>query len=159
MIINNKIDKTLEGPSIFLGITFVIMGIILLMAANWIFGSLSIIISFFLFFSYSGISIDTEKHLIRSYNMYFGIFKTGKWESLEKYIGLTLIPMKRVYAIYSRSNRRNESVEKEYRIYLVNKAKKPILPLKRCKSFEKAQNSIDEFSIWLKMPVYSIKKI
>jgi len=91
--------------------------------------------------------------------MYFGIFKTGKWESLEKYIGLTLIPMKRVYAIYSRSNRRNESVEKEYRIYLVNKAKKPILPLKRCKSFEKAQNSIDEFSIWLKMPVYSIKKI
>ncbi len=158
MIIDNKLDKTLNGPSIFLGITFMIIGIILLVVENWILGTLGIIIALFLLFSYSGINIDTKKRAIRPYNKFFGIIKTGKWESLEKYIGLTLVPMNKIYSVYSRSNRKSLSVEKEYRIYLVNKAKKPTLPLKKCRTMEKAQNCMDEFSIWLKMPVYSINR-
>lgn len=157
MIIDNKIEKTLQGPSIFLGITFLVIGIVLLVTSNWIFGSISLVIALFLFFSYSGINIDTEKKAIKPYNKFFGIFKTGKWEPLEKYIGLTLVPMKKIYSVYSRSNRNNVSEEKEFRIYLVNKAKKPSIPIKKCRTHEKAQNCIDEFSIWLKMPVYSIK--
>ena len=133
------------------------MGILLLVASNWIFGSISIIIACFLFFSYSGIDIDTDKKAIKPYNKYFGVIKTGKWKSLENYVGLTLVPMKKIYSVYSRSNQNNISEEKEFRIYLVNKAKKPALPLKKCRSLENAQNSIDEFSIWLRMPVYTIK--
>ncbi len=158
MIIDNKLDKTLNGPSIFLGISFLVIGIILLVVENWILGSIGILIALFLLFSYSGINIDTKNRTIRPYNKFFGIIKTGKWESLEKYIGLTLVPMNRIYSIYSRSNRRNLSVEKEYRVYLVNKAKKPALPLKKCRTMKKAQNCMDEFSIWLKMPVYTINR-
>ena len=157
MIIDNKIQKTLDGPSIFMGITFLFMGIVLLAVANWFLGGLSIIIALFLFFSYSGIDIDTGKRMIRPYNILFGIIKTGKWESIDKYIGLTLVPMKRIYSVYSRSNRKNISSENDFRIYLVNKAKKPAIPIKKCQTLEKAQNCIDEFSIWLKLPVYSIK--
>lgn len=157
MIIDNKIQKTLDGPSIFLGITFLVIGIVLLVAANWALGSVSVIISLFLLLSYSGIDIDTEQQKIRPYNMFFGFFKSGKWESLEKYIGLTLIPMRRVYSVYSRSNQQNVSTEKDFRIYLVNKAKKPSIPVKKCRTPEKAQNCIDELSIWLKLPVYTVK--
>ncbi len=157
MIIDNKIERTLSGPSIFLGITFLVMGVVLFIAANWFLGASSFVIALFLFLSYNGIIIDTEKRLVKQYNNFFGVIKTGKRESLDKYIGLTLVPMNKIYSLYSRSNRRIDSVEKDFRIYLVDKAKKPALPLKKCPTFEKAQSCIDEFSIWLKMPVYTVK--
>ncbi len=159
MIINNKIEKTLEGPTIFFGITFLIIGISMFFASMWVLGVAGILISLFLLFSYSGIVVDTERKAIKPYNCWFGIIKTGTWESMEKYIGLTLVPMNKVYSMYSRSNRRNESVERDYRIYLVNKSRKPSLALKRCKDKGKAQNSMDEFSIWLKLPVYTVKNL
>lgn len=133
------------------------MGIALLVAANWFLGAFSLLLSLFLLTSYSGINIDTTKRMIRPYNIFFGFIKTGKWESIDKYIGLTLIPMRRVYAVYSRSNQQNISTEKDFRIYLVNKAKKPSIPIKKCRTPEKAQNCIDELSIWLKLPVYTVK--
>ena len=158
MIIDNKIDKTIDGPSIFLGITFLVMGIVLLLTSNWIFGIISSLIAFFLFFSYSGINIDTEKRTIKQYNNIFGIYKSGKWESLENYIGLTMVPMRKIYTVFSRSNRSNVSYEREFRIYLVNKRKKPAIPLKKCKTLDRAQNCMDEFAIWLKLPVYTARK-
>ncbi|MCK5730645.1 MAG: hypothetical protein KAH68_06200, partial [Draconibacterium sp.] len=108
--------------------------------------------------SYSGVEIDTKKHLIKSYNKYFGLLKAGKWKSINNYLGVTLVPMKKVNTIYSRSNRINSSTKKEFQIHLVNKAKKPALAIKKCKTEESAQSSLDEFSVWLKMPVFSIKE-
>ncbi len=90
--------------------------------------------------------------------MLFGLFRNGKQMSVEPYIGLTLVSMQKVYNMYSRSNRTNRSASDDYRVYLVDKRKKPALPLKSCKTQEEAQSSMDEFSIWLKLPVYSIRK-
>ncbi len=157
MIIDNKIEKTLEGPTIFLGVTLLVIGVSMLFVSIWGLGIAGILISLFLFFSYSGIIIDTDKKTIKSYNCWFGIIKTGSWKSLEKYIGLTLVPMNKVYSMYSRSNRQNISVERDYKIFLVDQSKKPSLALKRCKNMEKAQNSLDELAIWLHLPVYSVK--
>lgn len=157
MLINNKIEKTLEGPALFFGITLLVIGIIMIFTSIVILGIVGILIALFLFFSYSGIIIDTEKKSLKPYNCWFGIIKTGNWKSMEKYVGLTLVPMNEVYSIYSRSNRKNASVKSDYRIFLVNKSKKPSLVIKRCVNMEDAQNSMDEFSIWLKLPVYSVK--
>lgn len=66
--------------------------------------------------------------------------------------------MKKVQSTFSRSNRQVSSTEKYFMIYLVNKTNKPSVPIKKCKTLETAQNSLDEFSIWLKMPVFSVKK-
>jgi hypothetical protein len=60
--------------------------------------------------------------------------------------------------MYSRSNRVNVSQKLEYRIYLVNKAKRPAVEIKSCKTPELGQQSLDEFSIWLKMPVFSVPR-
>lgn len=158
MIIDNKIEKTFSGPLVIMGITFMVIAVMLVFNQKWIFGTLSFIVSSFILFTFSGIEIDTVKRRIKPYYMVFGLFKRGKWESLERYLGLTLVPMQKVYTTYSRSNRKNSTVKSDFRIYLVNKAKKPAFPLKSCKSREAAQNSMDEFSIWLKMPVYSVHK-
>lgn len=158
MIIDNKIEKTFSGPVIIMGLTFMVVSIILVFTNRYILAVLSFTVACFLLFTFSGILIDTEKRVIKPYYMVFGLFKRGKWESLDKYKGLTLVPMQKVYSIYSRSNRTNKSVKSDFRVYLVNKAKKPAFPLKSCKSREAAQNSMDEFSIWLKMPVFSVKK-
>jgi hypothetical protein len=104
------------------------------------------------------VEIDTTNRRVKQYNKIFGIFKTGKWQSMNAYSGLTLIPVRKVRTIASRANLTTSTVQRDYRIYLVNKAKKPAFAIKKCKTREQAQNSIDEFSIWLKMPVFSVKK-
>ena len=157
MLIDNKIEKTISGPAIFIGLTFLIVGIVSLIGAFWLLGGFGFLIGFFLLFSYSGIQIDSKKRIIRPYNCWFGIFKTGEWKTLETYDGLTLVPMKKVYSVYSRSNRNITSSKNEFRVYLVDKRHKPALAIKRCKRREEAQNSMDEFAIWLHLPVYTIK--
>jgi hypothetical protein len=90
MNIDNKIQKTFNGPLIFMGITFMAITIILAINVQWILGILSFVIACFLLFTYSGIEIDTEKRQLKPYYMLFGLIKKGKWQSLEKYVGLTL---------------------------------------------------------------------
>ena len=158
MIIDNKTGRILSGPSIFLGITFLVPGLIFIANMAWISGAISLAIASFLLLSYSGIQIDTERRKIKPYNKYFGFIKTGKWKTIDNYLGVTLVQMNKIQTIYSRSNRVNSSAKKEFQIHLVNKAKKPALAIKKCKTLETAQNSLDEFAIWLKLPVYSVKK-
>lgn len=158
MNIDNKIQQTFNGPLFFMGITFMTVAVILVIGKLWILGILSFIIASFLLFTFSGMEIDTEKRMIKPYYMLFGLVKNGKWQSLEKYVGLTLVPMRKVYSVFSRPNRVNNSEMDDFRVYLVHRSKKPALPLKSCKTREAAQDSMDEFSIWLKIPVYSVKR-
>ena len=157
MIINNKIAKPLTGPSIFLGLTFLLLGIVFSLDKNYLVGLAFLLLAAFLFLTYSGVEINTETQKIKSYNKVFGIIERGKWESLKKFKGVTLVPMKKTHTVFSRSNRQTSSTEKYFQIYLVNKAQKPQFAIKKCKTMFEAQNSLDEFSIWLKMPVFSKK--
>ena len=158
MIIDNKTGRILSGPSVFMGITFLVTGLIFIINKAWITGIISLTIASFLLLSYSGVQIDTEKRKVKPYNRYFGFIKAGKWRPINNYLGVTLVPMNKSQTIYSRSNRVNTSNRKEFQIHLVNKAKKPALAIKKCKTPEAAQNSLDEFAIWLKLPVFSVKK-
>ena len=158
LIINNKLEYILSGPKAFAAALFILTGIIIVFMGHIVFG---LAISFFVVFlltSYSGVEIDTANHRIKQYNKYFGIIKTGKWKNLNSFIGLTIVPMRKINTIASRANITNTTVKKDYRIYLVNKAKKPAFVIKICKNREQASNSIDEFAIWLKLPVYSVKR-
>jgi len=157
MLVSNNISKTLEGPYRFIGIYFVVVGIISLFEQAWIIFSIHAVLGWFLLGSYSGVDIDTEKQQFRNFNMWFGLLKTGKWESVHKYIGLTLVSMNKVYSLYSRSNRNTTSGKKEFRVYFVNNKKRPSIAVKKCKTNEEAQRSMDELAIWLHMPVYSTK--
>ncbi len=158
MLIDNKIEKTFSGPLTIMGITFLVIAVILVLTHYWFLGITCFVIFSFILFTFTGIEIDTEKRRIKPYYMDFGFLKRGKWESLEKYRGLTLVPMQHVQSVYSRSNKKNTTIKTDFRVYLVNQSKKPAFPLISCKNREAAQNSMDEYSIWLKMPVYSVKR-
>ena len=157
MKIDNKITPFLTGPLIFFGLIFIPVLFFAISNHQTIGTGLAIIILWYLFGTYTGVEIDNEKRVFRAYNKHFGLLKSGQWRLLDNYIGLTLVPMKSVYRMYSRSNRTTASEKQEFRIYLVNRAKKPEMEIKRCKTLEHGLQSIDEFSIWLRLPVYSVK--
>lgn len=158
MIVNNKLENILSGPTVFVGYIFLLTGFVIILFGHLPIGISIVIITVFFITSFSGVEIDTTNRKIKQYNKFFGLIKTGSWKNIDTYIGLTLVPMKRVSTIASRANLTTSSVQKDYRIYLVNKAKKPAFAIKICKNREQAQNSIDELSIWLKLPVFSIKR-
>lgn len=157
MIINNKISRTLYGPFLFFGYTFVVISCYAFYLQQWFQATIMGIIAWFLLGSYSGIEINTATQQFREYNMWFGIFKTGKWQQVNQYIGLTLIPMHKVYRIYSRSNRSSSSAKTEYQIYFISRNKRPAIPVMKCKNREEAQNRMDELALWLHLPVFSPK--
>lgn len=158
MVVDNRTTRFLNGPFIFFGFGFIVVFVFALTVQRWGLAAFSGVLSWFVYGSFSGCEIDTEKQIYRTYNKYFGIFKYGKWKSLKDFAGITLVPMKKVYTMYSRSNRVNESKTKEYRIYFVNHQKKPAVFIVGFKKPEPAQQKLDEFSIWFKMPVFSIKR-
>jgi len=158
LIIDNKIEYLFGKTARFAGFIFIFSVFFSFAQGEWVIGSLIFIIVVFVFFSFSGVEIDTEKRQLRQYKNLFGLIKTGKWKSIQPYLGVTLIPFTRKESMASWSNRINTTKETDYRIYLVNEARKPAFAIKRCKSIEQAQDSIDEFSIWLKLPVFSVKR-
>ncbi len=157
LIIDNKIEYLFGKTARFAGIIFFFTVIVSFAQGEWIIALLIFIIVVFVFFSFSGVEIDTEKRQLRQYNKLFGLVKTGKWKFIDLYVGVTLIPFTKSESMASWSNRIITTKETDYRIYLVNQARKPAFAIKRCKSIEQAQDSIDEFSIWLKLPVFSVK--
>lgn len=155
--------KTFRGPAFFTAWWFLATGISIILLQNFEalavgLGTSIILASCFFIFTTSGVEIETEKHRIREYSKIFGLIKTGDWKNLDLYIGVTMVHMKNVYRIASRANLVTSSNEIDYRIYLVNRKKRPALAIKRCKTLQEAQDSLDEFSIWLKCPVFSPKR-
>ena len=163
MKINNKIEKIFSGSRSFVAWLFLFTGISVIVMNKFsigsvLFGISIVLVACFVIFSFSGVEIDTEKNRVKQYYKIIGFIKLGNWQSLNLYSGVTLIPIKKVHGMASLSNRRTTTVKKDYRIYLVNKNKKPAFAIKSCENPEDALSSLDEFAIWLKLPVFSPRK-
>jgi hypothetical protein len=156
--IDNKIDNAFGRTALFVGGLFLITGAIFIYFEAYIAGIVVQIISLFVIFSYSGVDIDTDKKQIRQYNKLFGLIKIGRWQSTKIYRGVTLIPFVKSESMASWSNRTTTLRTRDYRIFLVNKAKKPAFAIKCCRNIDEAKDSLDEFSIWLKMPVFTFRR-
>lgn len=157
--IDNKIDNAFGRTAVFVGGLFLITGASFIYFEAYIAGVAVQIISLFVIFSYSGVDIDTEKNQIRQYNKLFGLIKIGRWKTINTYRGVTLIPFVKTESMASWSNRINTTRSRDYRIFLVDKAKKPAFAIKCCNTINEAKDSLDEFSIWLKMPVFTARKV
>lgn len=158
MKIDNKTDNAFGRTADFVGGLFMLAAVSFIYFEAYLAGAVVQIISLFLIFSNSGVDIDTDKKIVRQYNKLFGLFKIGPWKSLTAYKGVTLIPIVKSESIASWSNRTNTLRSRDYRIFLVNKARKPAFAIKCCKNMDEARDSLDEFSIWLKLPVYSARR-
>jgi hypothetical protein len=158
MQIDNKIERPFGKNASFVGVIFLLAGTAMLLFGAILPGIIAILLASLVVFTWSGVQLDTEKHLVRPYNKWFGLLKTGPGKSLQNFIGVTLIPVTTKESMASWSNRTTTSRKTDYRIFLVNMNKKPAFAIKTCKTREEGQRSLDEFSIWLKVPVYSVKR-
>jgi len=161
--INNSLGKTFGGPPLFASYLFMITGIIIIPADNFSplavgFGITFVLASGFVMFTISGVEIDTDAGFVKEYNKVFGLIKIGIWQNLDQFIGITLIKMKKVHTVASRANLTTSTSETDYRIFLVNKKRRPAFAIQKCKTPEQAQKNLDEYSIWLKLPVFTPKK-
>lgn len=157
MMVNNKIERFLPPAYSWFVFVFVAMGLVALGHKQWVVGFPCWVLAWYLLATYSGVEMDCEKRLFRPYNRHWGLWTVGQWRSLDSYLGVTLVPVRRVYSVFSRSNLRMPMSVSDYRIYLVDLNKKPAVCVKVCKNKEEGQRSMDELAIWLKMPVYSVK--
>ena len=157
MLINNKISRTTYGPYLFFGYTAIVVGAGAAYNGSWILAIIAVIITWFILASYSGIEINTNNQQFREFNMWFGILKTGKWKPIDGFIGITLVSMHEVSRIFSLTSKSKYVDNRNFRIYLVNQSKRPEIVIQKFKNKEDAQRRLDEFSIWLHLPVYSVK--
>ena len=155
--IDNKTDNAFGRTAVFVGGVFLLAAVSFIYFEAYLTGAIVQMVSLFVIFSYSGVDVDTDKNMVRQYNKLFGLFKIGRWKSLTAFKGVTLIPVVKSESIASWSNRINTLRSRDYRIFLVNKARKPAFAIKCCKNMDEARDSLDEFSIWLKLPVFSVK--
>ena len=153
MIINNKLDRSFGKVGFVSGLILIIAGLVSIKSG---FTIILVFLGAFIAFSHSGVQIDTIKKRIRLYQNIFGVFKTGKWQPIKKFHGVTYSPFNRITQMASLSNQHTTLEEHDYRIFILNKKIKPVYPIKRCKTKDEAQAQLDELSLLLKLPVYSI---
>lgn len=153
MVINNKLDRSFGKVGLGSGLILIIAGAITITTG---FTAILIVLGAFIAFSHSGVQINSNKKRIRLYQNICGVIKTGKWQALEKFHGVTVSPFNRITQMRSLSNRQTTMEEHDYRIFILNKNKKPDFPIKKFKSREEAMQELDELALLLKLPVFSI---
>lgn len=137
----------------FSGWILLITGIIFITTAT---GILLLLAGFMLATFNDGVCIDTEQRRVKKFSGAFGIPFLGNWENIEDHAGLTVIPVKRHFTVWSRSNRSNLSEELDYRVFLTGNDRKPRFALLKRPTRESAFEEMDKLSGILHLPVMTI---
>lgn len=153
MKITCRLDRSFGSNLAFSGWIFLVTGIIFISTVTGIF---LLLVGFVLATSTDGTQIDTEKHRIRRYSGPFGIPVLGRWEDIQDHAGLVVIPVKRYFTVWSRSNRSSVSDELDYRVFLTGNDRKARFALLKRPSREAAVAEMDRLSGILHLPVMKI---
>jgi hypothetical protein len=114
MILDYKTDR-LPFNFIALGYLFLAIGVWRIIVFDWE-GAIFLLLSIFLIFFKSGITIDTDKKLLRKYNGIFSI-KKGEWENINQLTGLQLVMSKETQTMSVLSISRTETND-IYKLFL-----------------------------------------
>jgi hypothetical protein len=155
MAIRNKLDKTFGSQMAFSGWVLIAFGAIFILD---IMGIILVFIGFILATTEDGVSIDPNKRLIKRVSVPFGLPVVGRWENLDDYSGMTVIPWKRKLTTWSRSNRQNNVTEEDFRIFLVGHDRKPVFAVKKCNTRHEAIEEMDELAELLHWMVWTMEE-
>ena len=144
MSITNKLDKTFGPVGSTAGIVLFIAGLAL--AYCYLSGLLLIIIGAFFGFSSTSAVIDPANRRVRFSNNLFGILPTGKWIAIEPSMSVGIIEYNQVYSAFSQGNRPLDVPRNDYRVVLLDPAKKEIMHLKRSVSIDSAKEDCKEMA-------------
>jgi hypothetical protein len=150
MTIRNRIEYVFGPYLTFTGIIFIVFGLIFIRQIS---GIILIVFGAFLALTTNGVLIEPDKNLIKSYSRIFGVVTIGRWQKLSDFSGITIIPFKKTYTVYSRSNRQNTTERRDFRIFLLDRQMKHTFAVKKCDSMAVAQTEIDRLALLLHLPV------
>lgn len=143
MIITNRLDKTFGPQLAFSGWIFLATGLLFILD---VMGMVLIVLGFFLATSTDGVMLDLTGRRFKRFSGPLGYPLFGRWENLDNYAGLTVLPMTRKFVSWSRSNRQNISEDSDFRIFLVDKSRKPAFAIKKCDTMEAAVRDMDKLA-------------
>jgi len=140
-VINHYLGKFFGPSSSYSGYVFIGCGIF---ASFYSLLALTLLIpGFFMAFSFNGTLIDIEKKRIKSYTAIFGIYKTGKWISINELARFSIIKATKRYTTYSRANVRFDRTFSDIELLLVNGNGKKIV-INKFNNYEDAHEEMDE---------------
>lgn len=155
MAIRNKLDKTFGSQMAFSGWVLIAFGAIFIFD---VMGIILVIIGFILATTVDGVYIDPRNRRIKRFSGPFGFPIIGRWENLDDYSGMTVIPWKRKLTTWSRSNRQNNVTEEDFRIFLVGHDRKPVFAVKKCNTRHEAIEEMDELAELLHWMVWTMEE-
>jgi len=156
MVITNKLDKSFGPQMVFPG--YLMMGIGLMFIFD-IMGFFLFLAGFVLVTTNDFVSIDTQKRTVGKFSGPFGLRLFGKWEELDNYEGITLVPIKTRQVILSRSNKQHSTEQDDYRIFLVGHDHKPTYAIYKNSLKENAQKEMEKLADVLHWKVWTIDKL
>jgi hypothetical protein len=142
MIADHKIDKFLGTSGTFAGYSLTIFGVI------WTYTNLAglifVVTGVFMAFTFDGTKIDFDSRRIKSYTSLFGLFKIGKWHSVNSFKKFSIYKSNRSYTTYSRANVPLTLKNTDIRLALLSNDGSLKIIINRYNSFEEARNEMSE---------------
>ena len=151
MIIRNRLDRSFGPLMAFAGIILFFAGVIMV---RHLAGIILLLAGALLATTTDETSIDVPRQRIRSGTQILHLFTLGKWQEVREFAGLTLIPVRKQYAMYSLSNRKNAMDECDFRIFILDKRRKPAFALAKYTNRDEALQVLDNLSLTLHLPVF-----
>lgn len=153
MVIDNKLDKAFGPSGVFAGYALLIVGAVSFLTGV---GLILALIGAFMAFTFSGVQIDSEKMIYRTYTSVFGGIKMGQWKKLSGFTQITVLKSKRKYTTFSRSNRTIHTNQIDYRVSLVNPSRGDRLEVKKSNSMDDAYMYAEGLSSQLDIPLVKL---
>lgn len=150
MVIDNKLDKAFSPSGVFAGYILLIVGVVSILTGV---GLIVALIGAFTAFTYTGVQINTDKNVYRTYSSLVGGIKVGHWKKLSGFTQITVSKSKKKYTTFSRSNRSIETNQIDYRVTLVNPSKNNRVEIKKCGTLDEAYVYAEGLSARLDIPV------
>ena len=144
MITDHKIDKLLGTTGAFAGFSLVIFGILALYLSSILTGLILVVAGAFMAFTYDGTIIDFTSRRIKSYTCLFGLFKIGKWHSIDSFNKFTIYKSNRTSTSYSRANIPLNIKSSDIRLILINTNSSLKITVNKFSSFVEARNKMTE---------------
>ena len=144
MLIKNKIYSSFGPIESFAARLAFIFGCF----AVWFSLSASMLIlgGAFFGFTYFCTTIDIEKQRVRTGDVLFGLFSTGRWINIDPEMTVGVIKWEKVWGVSSWTNRRISIPENDFLVVLFNPNGKKILTLNKKKSLELANEELFNLS-------------
>jgi len=151
MIAENKHGRTFGPFGTSTGFFMIIGGLISIYFTS--FGVLIALFGAFAAFTSASTLIDTDNRKIRFSDNLFGFIRIGKWIDISPGMKLGLKKSHRGYVGYVRGTQPVDIHYNEIQIMLYDSRNKPVIPVKKLKTLEHANNELEKLSASLGLQI------